>query len=171
MRGKDEAESCRAKNALWAKLMARCTGERAKCFTTWHYRPPPLPKRSYPVMVPLEASAAVQKSRSRNLIHGHPCGDRVVTSDLNSSRPIDLIERNEETIHQPTVRSSSYQDRRRHVRQRHLPSLSPYGPFMDHLLAEVSRWFKRKKKGLLNLIIVDNRYMLVLLRIIFKIDT
>lgn len=102
----------------------------------------PLPKRSYPVVVPLEASAAVQKSRSRNLIHGHPCRDRVVTSDLNSSRPIDLIERNEETIHQPTVRSSSIRIAA-DTRQSHLPSL--YGPSLSGSIAVI----QKKKKDLL----------------------
>lgn len=141
----------REKNALWAtKLMARCTDERAKCSPrdiTWF-----LSRRQL---------------RSRNLVisfTANPrCSDRVVTSDLNSSRPIDLIERNVETIHQPTVRSSSIKIET--MRQRHLPSL--YGPSLG---ASIARWFKgreeKKKKGLLNR--SCNRCMLVSLKVIFK---
>lgn len=143
MRGKDEAESCRAKNALWAKLMARCTGERAKCSTASHYRDLP-PSRNARIRSWWFLSRRQLRSRNLALVISFTrpplrWSSRNLRSKFESTDRLDREERGNDS---PANRALLlYQDRCRHVRQRVI-----FHPFMDHLLAKVSRWFKKKKE-------------------------
>lgn len=149
MRGKDEAESCRAKNALWAKLMARCTGERAKCSTASHYRDLP-PSRNARIRSWWFLSRRQLRSRNLALVISFTrpplrWSSRNLRSKFESTDRLDREERGNDS---PANRALLlYQDRCRHVRQCHLPSL--YGPSLSESIAVVQK--KKRERELVEL--------------------